>query len=96
MEGLEAFARCAKAGWFRRKEVYFTNAWEVFGVRCRSDGRVKAATLLVEPNFANSVARISFLGCWWQYCHSLGHLGGRMQVFSRKLLIWSGHTDLIL
>lgn len=30
-------------------------------MRCRSDGRVKAAALALESNFANSVARVSSL-----------------------------------
>ena len=45
-------------------------------MRCRSDGRVKAATLVVESNFANSEARVSFLSYWWRYCLSWGE-GGR-------------------
>ena len=58
------------------KVLNFAGAWKILEVRCRSDGRVKAATLVLESNFANTVARVSFLSYWWRYCHSWGE-GGR-------------------
>ena len=62
--------------------VLIAGTWKILGVRCRSDGMVKAATLVVESNFANSVARVSFLSYWWRYCLSWGE-GGRSSGLSR-------------
>ena len=58
----QEWLRMDKAGGIRRKEFTLASTRGILGVRCRSDGRVNAGTLVLESNFANSVARVSSLG----------------------------------